>query len=182
MAEHWLIGIGGEVEGKTYLIGQRTITVGRSPMNQIQLTDPCASRRHCQLKMVGDRLQVIDMKSRNAFLVNGTQCQTARMAPGDELSIGEARFVYRDRANAQEDAVVGAKATGAALVRATAAAASRASSLGHLVKTALAVTDGDIVAAAKRLKITTEFLHQLLSEIDRADQNRARGTSGVSNR
>jgi hypothetical protein len=36
---HWLVGLDGSVRDKTFLIGGRTMTIGRQPSNLIQVVD-----------------------------------------------------------------------------------------------------------------------------------------------
>lgn len=107
--ENWLIGIGGDVLGKSYLVGGRTITIGRSPANLIQTTDPAASRIHCQIRPVQGGLQVVDMRSRNTTHVDGKMVTVAQIEPGAEIVIGRARFVYQLEAPAAADDALGAK-------------------------------------------------------------------------
>ena len=67
-----LVGIDGDVNGKTFHIGMRTVTMGRSSSNFVQTLDEKASRTHCQFKPSLEGLFVRDMNSRNGMRVNGT--------------------------------------------------------------------------------------------------------------
>jgi hypothetical protein len=91
----WLVGVGGPVTGRSWFFGERTITIGRSAQNAIQVPTPEVSRRHCHVHADGDGLRVVDLKSRSGVFVNGARVRTALLRPGDELVVGEARFVYR---------------------------------------------------------------------------------------
>jgi hypothetical protein len=161
--ENWLVGVGGEVEGRSFLIGQRILTIGRTPQNAIQITDAQASRQHCQVKPIPGGLQIVDMNSSNATLINDKPCSTGQMGEGDELRIGEARFVYHKHYDAERDDRLGAKVGGAAMHRST-AQATNSPILHELVQKTYAAMDGDVERTAKALGVEAEIVQRILDE------------------
>jgi hypothetical protein len=162
--KRWLVGIGGEVSGRNYWIGERTITIGRTPNSTIQIVDTAASRTHCQLRPIGeDDLQIVDMHSRNATFINNQPCTVGKMSPGDELRIGQARFRYLLHVEADKDDSLSSKMAGHAAVLST-RGPSQSTNLVALIGKALADTQGDADRAAAKLGITTATLHRVLEE------------------
>jgi hypothetical protein len=100
---NWLVGIGGEVASKTYHIGSRTVTLGRGVGNYVQITDNAASPVHCRLNPTPAGCQVTDLNSENGTFVNDEQITNHVLHEGDELRVGEARFLYRLKADYQKD-------------------------------------------------------------------------------
>lgn len=159
---NWLVGIGGEVEGKTYFIGERTVTIGRGPSNHIQVLDDDASRRHCQLIPQSGYLEVVDLQSANGTLLNGDRIERGRLGPEDRLQIGEAVFRYAARGNFQRDDASQMKnASGAA--RSDTVFADDLS-IGTIFAAALKQAHGDVEAAAAHVGLTPEALVKALRE------------------
>jgi pSer/pThr/pTyr-binding forkhead associated (FHA) protein len=59
------------------------------------LHDPNVSRRHAELRRgsTGD-WQVVDLGSTNGVKVNGRRVDSARLSPGDEVTLGTTRFTF----------------------------------------------------------------------------------------
>ena len=64
-------------------------TVGRSPRCSLTLDDETVSRWHAELRRTPHGLEVHDLGSLNGTRVNGWRVTRARLAPGDELRLGE---------------------------------------------------------------------------------------------
>ena len=70
-------------------VGQRPITVGRMPDCTVPIDDANASRRHCEIKAVGDEFVVADLGSTNGTRVNGVRIDGERvLADADIISVG----------------------------------------------------------------------------------------------
>jgi len=89
---HRLVAVGGPHEGGAYVLNRRVTTLGRDSRNTIQLLDEQASRQHCQLEMMGERLLIQDLNSTNGTFVNDKRVTECEVSPGDELSIGKCVF------------------------------------------------------------------------------------------
>jgi pSer/pThr/pTyr-binding forkhead associated (FHA) protein len=68
------------------------VVIGRSPEADATISDCWASRFHCRVDVRDGVLVVSDLGSSNGTLVNGTPIQTARLQPGDRLTVGISTF------------------------------------------------------------------------------------------
>jgi pSer/pThr/pTyr-binding forkhead associated (FHA) protein len=159
---NWLVGIGGPVEGRSFHVGSRTVTIGRAPTNFVQIEDPGVSRVHAQVSIRDGAAYVARTKPGHRLLVNGQDAATTRLAPGDELQIGTARFVFRERVENAVDAGLGRKAAGAETREATLGAGS--AQFVQMLRTALEQTGWDVDAAAARLGLQASLLRHLMDE------------------
>jgi len=71
------------------------MTVGRDPENDICLTDPHISLRHCQLEKRPHGIFIRDLKSRNGVRLNGLRIAEGQLTPGTEVQIGSTDFVFQ---------------------------------------------------------------------------------------
>jgi hypothetical protein len=154
---NWLIGMGGDVAGKRFHVGQRNITLGRSPTNYIQTTDDKASRQHCQIKPEGNGIRVTDMASSNGTQVNGANISTRMLEEGDTLEVGDAHFVFRRSVEFATDDGMARKAIGGEVHEAT----SSAQGLQAIIEEALEGTGGDVDKAAQVLGIDADFIRTM---------------------
>jgi pSer/pThr/pTyr-binding forkhead associated (FHA) protein len=74
------------------LDGAEAITIGRSPLADVVVTDPTVSRLHCVLYRENGRWCVADAASRGGTIVGGKAYPRKRMDPGTVVAIGEVRF------------------------------------------------------------------------------------------
>ncbi|NCJ05748.1 FHA domain-containing protein [Synechococcales cyanobacterium C] len=79
------------------LVDQPLWTVGRSQMNSICLSDPCASRHHAKIETVFDRhFCYVDLQSRNGSMINGHPVITPTLLQnGDRITIGSTEILFR---------------------------------------------------------------------------------------
>jgi pSer/pThr/pTyr-binding forkhead associated (FHA) protein len=83
-------------EGKRIVIGAGGATLGRSRDCDVVLGDPNVSRRHAEIRALGDTWTVRDLGSTNGTTRNGRPLRgTEPLEPGDRLLLGTAdvRFV-----------------------------------------------------------------------------------------
>jgi pSer/pThr/pTyr-binding forkhead associated (FHA) protein len=70
-------------------------TFGRSKKNAVQITDPCASRYHAQVEVIGQFYYYVDLKSRNGSLVNDRPVtEPVLLKNGDRVSIGGMSMIF----------------------------------------------------------------------------------------
>jgi pSer/pThr/pTyr-binding forkhead associated (FHA) protein len=62
-------------------------TIGRGDCDLI-LDDRLTSRRHAEIKMLGDQLVIVDLASTNGTMVNGEKVTMQSLIPNDLISIG----------------------------------------------------------------------------------------------
>lgn len=70
------------------------VLVGRGPQADIRLSDPAVSRRHAELRLDTDPPVVTDLNSTNGTRLNGVLVNTAPLADGDRIAVGETLLVY----------------------------------------------------------------------------------------
>ncbi len=73
--------------GEEYSMPGAQVTVGRSGTD-INVDDPEVSRRHCQIKVFGDRVVIMDLESTNGTYVHGRKVMTASLGVAEQFTIG----------------------------------------------------------------------------------------------
>jgi pSer/pThr/pTyr-binding forkhead associated (FHA) protein len=68
------------------------VVVGRHPHCDARLDSPRVSRWHCVLTRDGGEVVVRDLGSTNGIWINGRRVESARLKPGDEISIAHIRY------------------------------------------------------------------------------------------
>jgi signal transduction histidine kinase/pSer/pThr/pTyr-binding forkhead associated (FHA) protein len=89
-----LLVIKGADEGKQFELAQDTVTVGRDAANAIRLHDTEVSRRHCEFRLGGDEVVLVDKTSANGTFVNNTKVNEVTLRPGDHILIGQTVLVF----------------------------------------------------------------------------------------
>ena len=70
-----------------------TIVVGRSRGCDVVMTEPTVSRHHLELRAVDGAWLAVDLGSCNGTWLLGRRISRARVAPGDELMLGDCAVV-----------------------------------------------------------------------------------------
>jgi two-component system, NtrC family, response regulator HydG len=70
--------------------------IGRGLECHVQLNDPLSSRIHAKIRCEDGQWQVIDAESRNGTLVNGSKIDSANLASGNRIRIGNTEFQFID--------------------------------------------------------------------------------------
>jgi hypothetical protein len=83
------------LDDRRYVLDGPTATLGRSKECECVINDPNISRKHAQLRRnnTGD-WQVVDLHSTNGIKVNGRRVESARLAPGDEVTLGTTTLAF----------------------------------------------------------------------------------------
>ncbi|TAN36721.1 MAG: FHA domain-containing protein [Verrucomicrobia bacterium] len=90
-----LIGMSEEVKGKTFLIDQDEMVIGRRKENNIVLDHASVSGRHCAIRREGGRCFVRDLGSTNGTRLNGRDLNVEqRLHPKDLLQVGTLELIY----------------------------------------------------------------------------------------
>jgi DNA-binding NtrC family response regulator len=76
-----------------------SVTFGRDPGTDLQLSDASVSRQHARLEMRADHAQLTDLGSRNGTWCNGERLaeDARRVARGDEITLGSVRIALLAR-------------------------------------------------------------------------------------
>jgi hypothetical protein len=72
-----------------------TVVLGRGAEADLMLPDTGVSRRHAELRVVEDRVELHDLGSTNGTRVNGQRVQAVTLTDGDRISVGSSELVYR---------------------------------------------------------------------------------------
>jgi hypothetical protein len=83
--------------GKTFMLEEAEIHLGRHAQCEIVLKDLEISRRHLKLSQSGDDWVIDDLGSTNGTWVNGQRIAKQKIYPGDRVEIGETAFILRIR-------------------------------------------------------------------------------------
>lgn len=105
----WLVVVEGPDRGRSYLLGERSVTVGRATTNYIQLSDLEASRVHCLIRRTGERFQVVDMKSAGGTWLDAQRVETGTLEDGARLILGRTVLLFEADAVHPEDHTVARK-------------------------------------------------------------------------
>lgn len=92
-----LIVESGPDAGRKYRLGNTTV-LGRLSTNEIQISDPQASRTHTKIVKEADGYHAIDLGSRNGTVVNGIRAQNVLLKNGDRITIGKVVLRFEDSA------------------------------------------------------------------------------------
>jgi pSer/pThr/pTyr-binding forkhead associated (FHA) protein len=84
----------GPKRGTRIHLDSDQITIGRHPESDIFLDDVTVSRRHAEIRRVGDGFEVTDAGSLNGTYVNQARVEHGRLSNGDELQVGKFKLVY----------------------------------------------------------------------------------------
>lgn len=90
MVKFYLLIKKGLVEERAFPVGTR-VTIGRTPENDIQLSDASVSRRHALLYVEDGKAVVEDLGSLNGTYLNAVRVDKALLSSGDTLQIGNVR-------------------------------------------------------------------------------------------
>ena len=88
-----LICIAGVIKSKSFPVDVAKMTFGRNPASDIFLEDLSVSREHAMIKATGDKLEVVDLGSRNGVEVNGCKVMSKILNVGDKVKIGKNVFL-----------------------------------------------------------------------------------------
>lgn len=75
-------------------LGERPITIGRSPEADVVILDEKSSRIHCGIRLWDGEFYIKDLKSRNGTYVNDQRVDVAKLKPGDHIRVGSMAFFF----------------------------------------------------------------------------------------
>ncbi len=87
----------GEASGQLIELKSEVTLIGRAPECHIILDPTGISRRHAEIKKIGNNYFLLDLKSKNHTLVNNVAIESSRDHPlktGDKINICDVEFVY----------------------------------------------------------------------------------------
>lgn len=89
-------------QSRDFPIAKESLSIGRTPENDIELKDSLISRRHTSIVKKGDRFVVYDLGSSNGTFVNRERVESKPLENGDVIRVGDTEIFYLedDRAKA----------------------------------------------------------------------------------
>src|SRR5436309_6643452 len=87
----------GDAAGQIIELNTDLTLIGRSPECHIVLDPNGVSRRHAEIRRVGEAFFLADLRSRNKTKVNNAEVITGndhRLQPGDKINICDVEFVF----------------------------------------------------------------------------------------
>ena len=84
----------GPNAGSRFLPDQPVTSAGRHPGSDIFLDDITVSRRHAEFRRENGQFRIVDTGSLNGTYVNRKPVESAMLANGDEIQIGNFRLVF----------------------------------------------------------------------------------------
>jgi pSer/pThr/pTyr-binding forkhead associated (FHA) protein len=84
----------GPTIGQRFPLLQSITSAGRHPRSDIYLDDMTVSRLHAEFRCTNGKFQIVDTNSLNGTYVNSQPVQSAILANGDEIQIGNFRLLF----------------------------------------------------------------------------------------
>lgn len=106
-----LIGMSGDVKGKSFPITDQDLSIGRNGDNTISINNATVSGHHCVIRREGDRYLLRDLGSTNGTRVNAHEVKEATLKPKDLVQAGSVEFLFNSEDMSFEDAVASQSAT-----------------------------------------------------------------------
>lgn len=88
------------------ILGDKPITVGRSPDADVITLDERASRMHCSIRLWDGEYYVKDLKSKNGTYLNQKRVEMAKIKPGDKIRLGNSILVVDDKKSPGTDTTI----------------------------------------------------------------------------
>jgi len=89
-----LIGMSGDVKGKSFVIEHETVSMGRKSENTIKLASAAVSGRHCEIAFEGGHYVLRDLDSTNGTRLNSQPVTEAPLNPKDLIQVGTVEFMF----------------------------------------------------------------------------------------
>jgi pSer/pThr/pTyr-binding forkhead associated (FHA) protein len=80
---------------KNFPILSSETVIGRREDSDVCIPLMVVSKRHCQLSIEQNKLNVRDLGSRNGTFINGRQIEESALNPGDQIQIGPVSFAVQ---------------------------------------------------------------------------------------
>src|SRR5678816_2914543 len=81
-------------------LSKDTVSIGRTPENDIELKDSLISRKHTSIGKKGDKYVVYDLGSANGTFVNQQRIEMKPLEPGDVIRVGDSELHYVEEGKA----------------------------------------------------------------------------------
>ena len=88
--------IGSKGEKKYYPLRASVTIIGRSPDNDIVISDPKISRHHARFNLVDSNVYIVDLGSSNGTFVNRLLVKDKKLVDKDEMLLGSTRMIFEE--------------------------------------------------------------------------------------
>jgi len=93
-----LVIVSGQQAGRHFKLTKRTLTAGRDPARDIQITDGKVSRKHFQVRYEIDHYVIVELRSLNGVSVNGGRIVgEQRLHDGDQIHVGDTLLEFYEQ-------------------------------------------------------------------------------------
>lgn len=89
-----LIVESGKTSQREYILVREKTTIGRSPDNDITISDIAMSRKHVEINKFPEGFRLRDLESGNGTVLNGYRIRVGQLRDGDIIEIGNIRFRF----------------------------------------------------------------------------------------
>ncbi len=96
--------IAGPLKNQVIELPAGEISLGRDGANQLAISDPALSRRHCVLTYEDGDYRLRDLASRNGTLVNGALIKEHVLKHGDRIAVGDSLLLFLTQEDSAEQA------------------------------------------------------------------------------
>ena len=79
-------------DGRSFVVGDRPLVIGRSPDVDVVINDSGVSRRHAEVWRTTEGVAVRDLESTNGTFVNGHRISAVSLSPRDDVVVGALHF------------------------------------------------------------------------------------------
>ena len=79
-------------DGRSFIIGELPLVIGRSPQAGVIINDSNVSRQHAEVWRTAEGVAIRDLRSTNGTFVNGHRIDAVSLSPRDEVSVGALNF------------------------------------------------------------------------------------------
>ncbi len=80
--------------GGVHELDARVTVLGRSSECDVVVDDPHVSRRHAEIRRIGDGYSLVDLSSTNGTEVNGQRIQETALMSGDVIGVGTTKITF----------------------------------------------------------------------------------------
>lgn len=88
------------------LAQDQILVFGRSSSADVKLDDGKISGKHCQLLLNKDKLEVVDLDSKNGIFLNGIRIEQSEIFLGDEVRLGDTIIAIEEKSADKEASAI----------------------------------------------------------------------------